>query len=258
MKKHTISFAGAGRLAGILCTELFRRGHRIDLIVSPTQKHGPALAHSCNTEWSTELTFPSTTELIIVSVPDSKIEEVLSEIRCDKNTVVVHTSGSTGIDVFPSKTQKFGVFYPLQTFSPGRTPSFTELPVFIEASSGEVSDMLNETALSLGAKPCYCETEKRRILHMAAVFANNFSNHMLTLADDIAGKAGYSFSELKPLVTETFAKALENGPASSQTGPAVRNDKNTIRKHMELLSFDHDLEKIYDNVSGSIIKYHNK
>ena len=81
---------------------------------------------------------------------------------------------------------------------------------------------------------------------------------MLTLGSDLSDRAGFSFDELKPLISETFMKAIENGPVNSQTGPAVRNDKNTVRKHLELLSFDHDLQKIYREISRSIYNYHNK
>jgi hypothetical protein len=96
------------------------------------------------------------------------------------------------------------------------------------------------------------------MLHLAAVFACNFTNHMMTLGKEISEYAGYTFEEMKPLIQETFIKAFETGPENSQTGPAVRNDKNTVRKHLELLSFDRDLQRIYREISKSIYKYHNR
>jgi predicted short-subunit dehydrogenase-like oxidoreductase (DUF2520 family) len=258
VKKYTVSFVGAGRLAGVLCRELYSRGHKIELVVSQSAEKGSALAGYCRAVWSDKPVFPSSTQLIIVAVPDSKIRTVLADLQCDKSTVVAHTAGSAGIDVFPENISLKGIFYPLQSFSQGRKLNFTDLPVFLETSSAEVSEILNDIAISLGSKVYFCDAVNRSILHLAAVFANNFTNHMLTLSNDIARKAGFSFEELKPLVMETFMKAIENGPASSQTGPAVRNDENTIRKHLELLSFDHDLQKIYKELSGSISKYHNR
>ena len=96
------------------------------------------------------------------------------------------------------------------------------------------------------------------MLHLAAVFICNFTNHMLTQGKSLAQRSGFSFEELKPLIQETFMKAMEEGPENSQTGPAIRNDINTLDKHLELLSFDRDLQEIYTEISRSIIKYHLK
>jgi predicted short-subunit dehydrogenase-like oxidoreductase (DUF2520 family) len=171
---------------------------------------------------------------------------------------VVHTAGSIGLDVFPPEIVKKGVIYPLQTFSYKRKINFSELPVFIESSDSETTSRISYIAGTLGCRVIYAVTEQRRKLHLAAVFACNFTNHMMTVGKELAINSGYSFDELKPLLQETFLKAFESGPENSQTGPAVRNDKNTIRKHLELLSFDHDLQKIYRDISKSIFKYHNK
>jgi predicted short-subunit dehydrogenase-like oxidoreductase (DUF2520 family) len=135
---------------------------------------------------------------------------------------------------------------------------FKDLPVFIEASDVSSAELLGDIADALGAKKYFSDAVQRRMLHLAAVFACNFTNHMLTKGRELAGKSGYSFEELKPLIRETFMKALEEGPENSQTGPAVRNDINTIEKHLDLLSFDPDLQKIYSEISRSIFKYHHK
>jgi len=258
VKYYNISFAGAGRLADVLCRELFMRGHVIDKIVTSTKVRGPGLAESCNAVWSNKMVFPESTQIIFVAVSDRNISRVLKRLKCHPRTIVAHTSGSTGIDVFPSDLVRTGVFYPLQTFSHGRKLNFCNLPVFIESKSPEVSDVLGDIARSLTAKVCFSDSLERRMLHLAAVFAGNFTNHMLTLGNNLSVKAGFSFEEIKPLVTEVFMKALENGPVASQTGPALRNDKNTLRKHLELLSFDPDLQKIYMDISRSIYDYHTR
>lgn len=253
-----MSFVGAGRVAGILCRAFSRAGFTIDMIVSEKGASGRSLAEYCSAVWSDKPVFPDSTEVIIVAVPDNRLKTVLGEIKCTNKTVVAHTAGSSGLDVFPDSLERRGVFYPLQTFSHDRIISFSELPVFIEASDSISLTVLTEIAGLLGARRYFADTEHRRMLHLSAVFVCNFVNHMLTQGRDLALKAGFSFEVLKPLINETFMKALEAGPENSQTGPAIRNDNNTIEKHLELLSFDPDLQRIYRELSGSISNYHNK
>ncbi len=258
VNRIAVSFLGAGRVGSVLCRELYREGFIIDAIISTSETKGQSLAHDCKALWTNKLIIPDTTGLVIVSVPDRKLKTILGKLKCKPDTIVAHTAGSMGLDVFPPGLKKTGVFYPLQTFSQKRIVDFHGLPFFIETSDKETSVVLTDIAGSLGAKIYYADTDHRRMLHLAAVFACNFTNHMLTIGKEIAKNADYTFEELKPLVKETFLKALEAGPENSQTGPAVRNDKNTIRKHLELLSFDKDLQKIYREISKSINKYHSK
>ncbi len=258
MKKITVSFVGAGRVGSALCRELFTKGLVIDTVISTSETKGILLANECKATWTKKPAIPDSTDLVIIAVPDSKLKRVLSDLRCRPGTIVAHTAGSIGLEVFPAGITKKGVIYPLQTFSYKRGINFSELTVFIESSDSETASILTYVADTLGCRVSYAETEQRRLLHLAAVFACNFTNHMMTIGKELANNSGYSFDELKPLLQETFLKAFESGPENSQTGPAVRNDKNTIRKHLELLSFDHDLQKIYRDISKSILKYHNK
>jgi predicted short-subunit dehydrogenase-like oxidoreductase (DUF2520 family) len=258
VNKYSISFVGAGRVAGIMCRVMYKTGFKIDMIVSKSEIGGTILANDCDAIWSDKPVLPDSTKIIIVAVPDRNVKGVLGKIKCNPKTIVVHTAGSIGIDVFPVSLPRHGVFYPLQTFSPNRIISFSNLPVFIEASDAYSSAVLANIALTLGAKSYFSDAEHRRILHLAAVFVCNFTNHMMARGKELALNAGYSFEDLKPLITETVLKAFETGPENSQTGPAVRNDKNTVKKHLELLSFDRDLQRMYREISGSIYRYHNK
>jgi predicted short-subunit dehydrogenase-like oxidoreductase (DUF2520 family) len=258
MYQKNISFAGAGKVASALCKELFNAGLKIDKIASITESYGRSLADACRASWSSDLQFPDTTNVIIVSVPDHELIKVLSKLKCKPNTLIVHTAGSFGMDVFPSNITHKGIFYPLQTFSKERKISFSNLPFLLESSDDESSIILQNLTELIGAKAYFVDTERRRMLHLAAVFVCNFTNHMLTEGQDLAKKAGFSLEVLKPLIKETVSKALENGPENSQTGPAVRNDHNTIKKHMELLSFSPELQKLYDDMTWSIMNYYKK
>jgi len=257
MYKTNISFAGAGKVAEALCKELFHAGFIIDIVASETELNGRTLSESCNAIWSSDLIFPDSTKIIIVAVPDHRLKSVLETLKCAPGTLVVHTAGSFGLEIFPFQIKQKGIFYPLQTFSKNRKISFIDLPFLLESSSEESSAILKNMAESIGGKVHFVDTEKRRMLHLAAVFVCNFTNHMLTMGKDIALKAGFSFEILAPLIQETILKAMDSGPEISQTGPAIRHDQNTIEKHLELLSFSSELQKIYTEMTQSIIGYYN-
>jgi predicted short-subunit dehydrogenase-like oxidoreductase (DUF2520 family) len=256
MHHNSISFAGAGRVAEALCKELFLAGFRIDKIASESDLSGRALADSCNAEWSSDLHFPESTRVIIVAVPDHRLRDVLGWIKFAPGTLVAHTAGSFGLDIFPDHIKQKGIFYPLQTFSKNRKISFVDLPFLLESSDDESSEILRSLAESIYGKVYYVDTEQRTMLHLAAVFACNFTNHMLTAGKEIASKADFSFEILVPLIKETISKAIDSGPENSQTGPAMRHDQNTIEKHLKLLSFSPDLQRIYNEMTQSIIDYY--
>jgi len=257
MYQNSISFAGAGRVAVALCKELFNAGFKIDVIVSETEASGRSLADFCNALWSADLLFPDSTKVIIVAVPDHRLKNVLDKLKCSTGTLVVHTAGSFGLDVFPEHIRQKGVFYPLQTFSENSKISFPDLPFLLESSDDESSEILKNLTESIHGKVHFVDTEHRRMLHLAAVFACNFTNHMLTLGKAVVLKADFPFEILAPLIKETISKALESGPETSQTGPAVRHDQNTIEKHLELLSFSPGMQRIYNEMTISIIEYYN-
>jgi predicted short-subunit dehydrogenase-like oxidoreductase (DUF2520 family) len=256
MSQFNISFAGAGRVAEALCKELFHAGFPIDMIVSESPVRGKALAEYCKAEWSSSLMFPATTKILIVAVPDHRLKSVLADLKCNRESLVAHTAGSFGLDIFPEHILHKGIFYPLQTFSRNRKVHFADLPFLLEASDDSSSLILRKLAESITEKVYFVDTEKRRMLHLAAVFVCNFTNHMFTIGKEIALKTGFSFDILEPLIKETLAKAIDAGPENSQTGPAVRHDQNTIEKHLELLSYSTELQHIYREMTRSIIEYY--
>jgi predicted short-subunit dehydrogenase-like oxidoreductase (DUF2520 family) len=257
MIHKNISFAGAGRVATAICRETFKAGFNIELIVSLSEQNGRSLAESCKASWSPELLFPRNTDIIIVAVPDHHLKNVLEKIKCRPDTLVAHTAGSYGLDLFPEHIKRRGVFYPLQTFSKERKVDFHELPILLESSDIYSSETLQNLAVSLGGKTHFVSAEQRMMMHLSAVFICNFTNHMLTEGKQVALKAGVPFEILYPLLKETVSKATDIGPEKSQTGPAIRNDQNTIEKHLALLSFSPDLQQIYSEITTSILKYYN-
>jgi predicted short-subunit dehydrogenase-like oxidoreductase (DUF2520 family) len=258
MTTFSISFAGAGRVAGALCREMFRSGIKIRQIVSVNEPAGRQLANECNSLWSAGLEFDETSEIIIVAVPDHNLTEVLHSLQCSSTSIVAHTAGSFGLEVFPERISRRGVFYPLQTFSPERAISLKDVPFLIESGDEQTGKVLAGLAENLGGKVYFTDIQRRKLIHLAAVFICNFTNHMLTAGNKIAEEAGVSLDLFEPLLRETIAKAISIGPQASQTGPAVRNDLNTIEKHMELLSFSPELKELYRKITESIMKHYIK
>jgi len=256
MKQYSLSFAGAGKVATALCRELYRKKFKISQVYSRSARGAEELAGYCMASSISRPEYSNDTSLIIVAVPDHKLAEVLHAIKCPDETVVAHTAGSFGLDIFPDYLKHTGVLYPLQTFTAGREIDFGSVPFFIEASDERSSSLLSSVAGSIGAGVYHSDTVHRRLLHLAAVFACNFTNHLLENSKDIAEKAGFDFDVLKPLITETFRKAVELGPENSQTGPAVRNDTVTINKHRELIADSERLLKVYEVLTESILNYY--
>jgi predicted short-subunit dehydrogenase-like oxidoreductase (DUF2520 family) len=258
MNRYRISFAGAGNVASSLSIRLKEKGHLVHQIISRNREKGTALANLCDAQWSDKPEFDLINDIVIVAVPDRSVSSVLENIKCGDGTIVVHTAGSYGLEVFPSSVRKCGVFYPLQTFSKGREIDITDIPVFIEANDRETCNLLGTLAESLGCRAVFSDTEHRRLLHVAAVFVSNFTNYMLTSGERISARAGFSPDLLRPLINETVSKALEQGPSRSQTGPAIRFDYNTIEKHLELLSFSPELQTVYEEISRSIMNFYKQ
>jgi predicted short-subunit dehydrogenase-like oxidoreductase (DUF2520 family) len=258
MKSYRVSFAGAGKVAGALCKAMHRSGFNIQQIVSQNESNGRLLSNFCNARWSADLIFSDLTDIIIVAVPDHVLKNVLNNIKCGKETLVVHTAGSMGLDVFPIQISRTGVLYPLQTFSRERELVFKDLPFFLEASDSMSETILNTITESVGGRAYYADSEQRILVHLAAVFINNFTNHMFTIGNELILRSGFSFEVFEQLIKETISKALEMGPHNAQTGPASRNDLNTIEKHMNLLSFSPEMQCVYREITRSIIKYNNR
>jgi len=169
------------------------------------------------------------------------------------NAIHVHTAGSVSMAVFQEKKEKYGVFYPFQTFSKAKQLDFKKIPVFIEASHPEVEAVLCALASSVSNEVHQINSEQRLKLHIAAVFACNFVNHLYHVASDMLKSADLPFEVLKPLILETAGKVMQLTPEEAQTGPAKRNDTGVINKHLDALSESPDLRKIYQELSDMIL-----
>ena len=258
MKPSRIALFGAGNVAISLAKALTLAGYRIIQVYSRTPESAEWLANRLNAKAITDpFDFDHSTDVIIFAINDSALAEVIDHIPFS-GQLALHTSGSIPIEVFKGKAEHYGVLYPLQTFSKTRSVKFHEIPLFIEASSSRDLANLKMLAESLAANVYVADSMQRRQLHLSAVFANNFVNHFYSLAGELIKKSGFSFEVLKPIILETAQKAIEsNNPATVQTGPAVRLNKEIIEKHIEMLALKPELQNLYTFATNSIAKLHH-
>lgn len=245
---------GTGNVAHHLGLALQDAGHDIIQLVGRNKDKTKALAANLSVEFTTDFDqLRNDADLIILAISDNGLADVASKINPGQ-ALVVHTSGSVSVDVLNALPNN-GVFYPLQTFSKERLVNFPDIPIFVEASSEKNTRLLKNLALQLTPKVEICDSIHRKTLHLAAVFACNFSNHMYAIAEWMLEKHDLKLEHLSPLILETAQKAIDKKPKNAQTGPAIRNDKNTIDEHLALLSDQPEFQKIYSFVSKSILDF---
>jgi predicted short-subunit dehydrogenase-like oxidoreductase (DUF2520 family) len=254
-----ISFIGSGNLAWHLAPTLENAGHAVTEVYSRNKKNAQGLVEKLyQAEIKEDLNFgDSDADIIIIAVADDAIEEVVQELILPEDAIVVHTSGAKSIGILGyAATENFGVFYPLQTFSKSKKVQFDEIPICIEAENSFTESVLKSLANDISKQVYIIDSQERRTLHVAAVFACNFTNHCLTIAEQILHSNKLDFKILKPLIAETINKSLELGPLKAQTGPAKRHDFETLDGHMAYLESNEELAELYRLFSQNIVDSH--
>ena len=251
---RNIIVLGAGNVATHLTEALIRKGFFITQLYSRSEKSGKDLALKVEADFiGSPDELDSSADLYILAVNDETISAIAPLLHVDSG-IVVHTSGSIGMDILRPFFPRRGVFYPLQTFRKERNISFTSIPICIEASDHADEAILLELARELSSCVHLINSYQRRMLHMTAVFAGNFTNFMYSIAEDLLRDHDIPFDLLKPLIKQTAENIEYSDLFSLQTGPAVREDSGIMEAHQALLQ-DHELYKeIYDLISKSIIQ----
>ena len=248
-----IVFIGAGNLATRLSLAMQRVGMQIGQVYSHTEASARQLATRLGCPWTNDFSaLQEDGDLYVFSLKDTVLSDVISKVK-PNNGMWVHTAGSMPMSVFEGYAQRFGVLYPLQTFSKGRNVNFDVIPIFLEANTDKNADYLKNIASALSENVRFMSSEKRRSLHLAAVFACNFTNHIYTLSSKLLENESIPADVLLPLIDETVSKIHSMPPAAAQTGPAIRYDENVINKHLAMLD-DPDMQAIYRLLSQSIHK----
>jgi predicted short-subunit dehydrogenase-like oxidoreductase (DUF2520 family) len=244
---QSLSIVGFGNVGSHLAEEFNRQGIQVSHIYTRREEIVRELTSAYRPTLVENLRDLPKDQLVILCVPDAIIGELLLEIPA--NCPVAYTSGSTEIDSLP-KRDRLGVFYPLQTFSQGVPVNLFEVPFFIESKNSDFALALFDLAWKISHKVTYASSEERKHLHLAAVWVNNFTNHMNHIAHSYLDSKGLDYDHLKPLLSETAKKLQTASAYDAQTGPARRNDLLTIESHLSELSGDQ--REMYRLISKSI------
>lgn len=193
--------------------------------------------------------------LYVIAVSDNAVAEVSAKIPFT-NKIVLHTSGTVPISDLDAKNVR-GSFYPVQTFSKNRKVDFKKIPICIEIEQEALYKVLDIMAFSISDKVYKITSEQRKSLHIAAVFVNNFTNHLFQISNEICLENDLSFDILKPLILETAQKVMQLSPSEAQTGPALRNDNQTMERHLDFLTNENQ-KTIYKILTQSIQQHGKK
>lgn len=248
-----ISIVGAGNVATQLAIAFRSAGHRIIEIVARNEELGAALAKSVDAEFNSNLKVLASADIYIIAVKDDAISDVATRIDVE-GKIVAHTSGVKPIFLLTDASATHGVFYPLQTMTRHQQLNFAEVPIIIEGNDEVTASILAQLAKSISTKVYRVNEQQRQWIHVAAVFANNFTNHFYSIAEKLLNEQGVSMEILLPLILRSAENIQHNSPKVLQTGPAVRGDFRTIDRHLQMLRDDEKLQALYRSVTESILR----
>ena len=251
---NRIALIGAGNVATHLGVALQKAGWSIAQVYSRTEASASGLANRLEVPFVTSLDEVCTdADVYLVMVKDAVLQDLIPAlVKGREEAFFVHTAGSMPMSVWENQAIRHGVLYPMQTFSKAREVDFSSVSFFVEANGGPELELLKSMAGALSPKVYEATSAQRTYLHMAAVFACNFANHMYALSARLLEKNGLPFDAMLPLIDETARKVHELHPNVAQTGPAVRGDENVMGKHLEMLSDEPEIKEIYKMISDSI------
>ena len=244
-----IVILGSGNVAFHLAKAFHQKKIPVAHIFGRNESDLKAISSEFNIPYSTEELVNA--DFYLIAVNDDSVEEISKKIS-EKNCLVAHTSGSLPVDILKGNYRKAS-FYPLQTFSKSKDLNYAEIPFFMEAENAADLEMMKNLVSKISSHVIESTYEKRKYIHLTAVFACNFVNHLFARAKEISDSQEIPFQYFLPLIEETTEKILSIDPKSAQTGPAVRNDKRVLELHEALLTEPEKL-KIYKTMNESIKK----
>jgi len=249
-----ITLIGSGNVATHLGVAFKNAGHHIVQVYSRDLQNASLLAYNIKAEPIDDLKLVNIeTDLFVIAIKDDAIGDMASDLA-GYGKMIVHTSGATSIEAIRLFTDEAGVFYPLQTFSKTKEVNFNTVPLCIEGANEQITQQLKTLAWTISQNVYKVDSEQRKILHLAAVFACNFPNYLYYAAGSLLKQHNLDFDMLRPLILETAEKVQEHLPQNVQTGPAVRNDEKTMDAHLLLLGQNAELQEVYRLLSQLIIK----
>lgn len=248
----SVTLIGSGNVASHLF-KAFNKSNKVVVNEWFSRNTDAILEYEKQTIITDDLSQLQNSDIYILAISDDALSKVSDQLPFE-NRLIVHTSGSVNMKDLNKKNRR-GVFYPLQTFSKDTAVDFNTIPLCIEAVNKKDLAILESLAIAIGSPCCKIDTEQRQTLHISAVFINNFVNQLYRIAHEISDDKNIEFEMLKPLIMETANKVQNISPYRAQTGPAIRRDKKTIKRHLRLLEKD-EHKAIYELLTKSIQNTH--
>ncbi len=251
--RYKLTFIGSGNVATNLAHAFNKAGHTINQVVSRDLDNAKALASKFGAYYGTKLSeIYNDSDFILICVSDEAYKQIIEDFPLGINSIICHTSGPVPLDVLSSYATGHGVVYPLQSLTKHNLKDLLEVPIFVEWSSPALKDKIYDLADSISNKVREVSSADRLKYHLAAVFANNYTNVMYDIAERYLSKEGLDFKYLLPIIKDTANRIKITKPRQVQTGPASRGDEKIIEKHLEMLD-DEKIKLIYRQLANFIM-----
>ena len=249
-----IVLVGAGNMATAIAYALKEGGNTPVAVWSRTLESAAMLGGKVGCVFTDDLASLPVADIYIISVTDNALCEVAAAVaKCFPDALLLHTAGSIPMEALhEAGATRYGVLYPMQTVNKNNVTSLRNITTFIEGCDENVTAQIEKTALLVSKKVVYATSQQRCSLHVAAVFACNFSNAVYNMAYELMQRNGLPFDAMLPLIDEAARKVHRMSPIEAQTGPARRGDGNVMNAHMAML--DSELANIYETLSNYIMK----
>ena len=253
-----IVFIGSGNIAQFFATRLFKKGHEIVQVYSRTRAHANILAQTTNAVVTDKLSeIVDTADVYILAIKDDALADVASQLQFEDKTVI-HCAGAVALDVLQQTSANNAVIWSLYSVNKNSLPKSDSIPLIVEGSNEQAVAIALLLANDISDTVLQTDFKQRQMLHLNAVLANNFTNHLLAIAQKICEDNQLPFEILHPIIKQTLEQTANILPSESQTGPAIRNDEETIQKHLALLEHKPEWQKIYADISASIQSFSNQ
>lgn len=253
-----ISLIGSGKTATALGIALIQAGHEFVQVWSRTEDNAKELAQKLNAAATNELSDITThADIYLIAVKDDAIREVATKLTIGSK-IIAHTSGIKSKELLKDASPNYGVFYPFVSMTKESQTDFKTALMMIEGSNAQTAETLTALAKTISDNVKMVEENQRQSLHLAAVFAHNFTNHMYAVAEKILADKGLQFDELRPLIAAHIANIQRLSPSTLQTGPAIRYDSSTIDTHLHLLDANNEFKQLYLTMTEAIQQWHKE
>lgn len=248
-----IVFIGSGNIAHFFATRLRDKGHDIVQVYSREAAHAEALAALCNIPSATgDLSAIVTdADVYLLAIKDDALGEMAQQLSFP-GKVILHCAGAVSLETIANVSEHLAVIWALYSIKKNNLPDSDRIPLIVEANTGKARELALNLARDISGTVLETDFLQRRMLHLNAVFVNNFTNHLLTIAQKLGEEHRLPFDILQPIIRQTLEQVEKILPSESQTGPAVRHDEATLQKHLSLLTGHPDWQKIYADISASI------